>query len=102
MTTNAAARDIEPGDEILTPTLAPTEYVRGTVGAVNKVTMPGVVYVWLEPIGTMGKADAILNHGDPVTILNLDTASSASRQHYIDTGRYLRTGEAYTATEATS
>lgn len=27
----------------------------------------------------------------------LDTASSASRQHYIDTGRYLRAGEALDA-----
>lgn len=29
----------------------------------------------------------------------IDTWSSASRQHYIDTGEYLRVGEAWTATD---
>ena len=48
---------------------------------------------------TQALGDAFANRGVKFTEIgeDLDTESSASRQHYIDTGRYLRPGEAIEA-----
>lgn len=52
-----------------------------------------------SPLLGITEADGVLHifhwpdGEEAVTLVRLDTASSASRQHFIDTGRYLRAGE---------
>ena len=86
------AREVQAGDRVLIS--SGCRSLVGDIGAVQQ--NGGVVYLWKAQDGgfTQRAADIVLNHGDPVTLLDLDTASSGSRQHYIDTGRYLRNGEA--------
>lgn len=60
---------------------------RSSVGCFDEMIQLG----WLEVFviqGTWGHQQYRFKRTD------LDTASSASRQHYIETGRYLRKGEA--------
>lgn len=66
---------------------------RGTYINPARVTPTGpghVTGVQDEPVTLGGRQWAIPMGGQ----VGLDTTSSASRQHYIDTGRYLRVGEA--------
>lgn len=89
---NIPAREVQAGDRVLATSGGAS--LVGDVGAVQQ--RGGVVCLWKQVPGgfTQRAADIVLNHGDPVTLLDLDTWSSGSRQHYIDTGRYLRIGEA--------
>lgn len=52
----------------------------------------GVIVEVADPLATY---DALIHHLHTEHEGVFDTESSASRQHYIDTGEFLRVGEAY-------
>ena len=72
MTRQVAAREVTPGTRVL---VTPADALSVTGVVTGARTAFGVTTLWLggrRTDGSEGPADAILNHGDPVTVLDTD------------------------------